>query len=156
MTALEIHLDEQAVAKVVTGYMVAVDTRQWDKVPGFFADQVHVDYTSIRPVPAAQVIQKDGMVTLWRSRFDKEMAYQHALSNLLVTIEGDKATCTGNNVASHVMADASRGGSIVLWQIGVRLNWTLQRGVDSSWLIDSVRAEYLWDRTEPFAGIRLP
>jgi hypothetical protein len=154
MTQLENLLAEHEIIKTVTGYMMAVDTGKWDDVGAFFAPEVFLDYTSVRPLPPARSLQREAMVSGWQTRYAKEIAYQHGLSNLVAQVQGLEATCAGNNVASHVMDDP-KGHGIVLWQIGVRLNWRL-RNESSNWLITSVVAEYVWDRTEPFEGMRIP
>ncbi|MCW3701500.1 nuclear transport factor 2 family protein [Burkholderia cenocepacia] len=145
-------LAESAIVKTITGYMNAVDTGRWDDVSAFFKNDVFVDYSSIPGAPTAFTASKRDVIARWEERFRKEIAYQHHLSNLEVLVTGDLATCFGNNRGDHLLEDTE--GRVVLWQIGVRLNWTLQRAVYGAWEIASVTAEYLWDRREQFNGLK--
>ena len=144
-------IKEIAITKTVTGYMVAVDARRWDDLPVFFADEVFVDYTSVRAVPPAASLRREDMIARWRSRYDQVTAYQHELSNVVVRVSGDRAICTGNNAASLVKPD-TESDQTVLWQAGVRLNWELECRDKRDWVITSIRAEHVWDRTEPYRG----
>jgi hypothetical protein len=144
-------LAEIAITKTVTGYMVAVDARRWDDLAPFFAEEVFVDYTSVRAVPPAASLHREAMIARWRSRYDQVAAYQHELSNVVVHVSGDRAICTGNNAASLVRSD-TEPDQMVLWQAGVRLNWELECRDQRDWVITSIRAEHVWDRTEPYRG----
>lgn len=152
------HIDtllvEHAIIKTITSYMNAVDTGRWEDVAAYLCDDIFLDYTSIPGAAPAGSIPKLDAIARWREKFSKELAYQHHLSNLEVTIEAGKACCSGNNCGDHVLTDSS--GRIVLWQIGVRLHWQLHLEEQGRWVVNSVKAEYLWDRTEPFNGLKLP
>lgn len=152
MTPIENLLAEQAIAKAVTGYMNAIDSGRWDDVKSFFADHIFVDYTSVRPEPPAATMSRDQMIKLWQTKFAKEIAFQHCLSNLEFDVRESTALCIGHLCAHHVMPNAS--GEIVLWQIGVRLTWKFRLDTLTQWVIESVKGDYIWDRTEPFKGIK--
>ena len=152
MDAIGNLLAEHAVVKVVIAYMNAVDTGRWEDLAQYFADEVHLDYSDVHPNPA-ESLRREAVIRRWRNRFDGEIAYQHELSNLEVRVAGSDAVCNGNNVGSHVLEDAS--GQVVLWQVGVRLEWQLRLDRHGRWVISSVKAEYIWDRTEPFNGRKL-
>ena len=146
-------LAEHAVSKTVIGYMNAVGSGRWNDVAQYFDDLVRVDYSDVHPGPV-ETLRREDLVMRWKVRFDKEIAYQHEISNLEVCVSGSDAICYGNNIGSHVMEDAS--GKVVFWQVGVRLEWKLKLNGESRWVIAAVTAEYIWDRTEPFHGRKLP
>jgi hypothetical protein len=148
MSEIEQFIAEQKITKTVIGYMNAVDTRRWNDVGTFFAEEIFLDYSSVRATNPPQTVRREDAVEKWRIKFEQEIAVQHQLSNLEVRVDGGEASCVGNNVAAHVMKNSNN--EIVLWQIGVRLTWKLKRNEKLSWVITSVQAEYLWDRTEPF------
>ena len=80
------------------------DRREWDSLNDVLAPRVRLDYTSLNGGEAATVERGD-ITAAWRNGLGGLTATQHLVSNHLVAIDGDQATCTAAFQATHVLAN---------------------------------------------------
>ena len=91
-----------------------------------FTDTVYHDRTSLTggepyTAPVAQFV--DG----WRQTLQNMDAVHHQITNHVVNVDGDQATCTANMQGTHVLANASGGP---MWTVGGRHEYQLTRTAD--------------------------
>jgi hypothetical protein len=144
MTTVENRLN---VAETVYRYAYAVDTRDFPHYRSLFAEQVACDFTSFQG-GEPMVLSADQWVAGTRSLFDQLAATQHSMTNPLVTIDGDTATCRMYVQAHHVyQADDPESW----YTIGGYYDDTLVRSADGpvGWLLTGVTLTVLWRRGDP-------
>ena len=94
-------VDRAVISDVVNAYAIAVDTRDWGRFRGLFADRVFIDFRSFHP-DLFRELPVDELVGITRAiaGFD---ATQHLSTNHVATIAGDRATCTSYMHAGHFL-----------------------------------------------------
>jgi hypothetical protein len=95
--------DRAAITDVVTGFAVALDTRNWELLRNCLADTVEVDYPD--SVGVATFAAEDLGATAQRF-FGRLDATLHISANHQIVIDGDRATCVSTLLAAHYLASA--------------------------------------------------
>jgi len=119
--------DTSEIVAVTTRLAWLVDRREWEALNGLFATHVDLDYTSLNGGEPA-TLTRDEIVAGWRSGLEGLDATQHLVSGHLVEVDGDRASCTAQFQATHVLSDPSLnpyGGST--WTLGGHYRYTLLR-----------------------------
>lgn len=126
--------DREAAAAVVTSYAGALDARDWRGYRALFTDDVAIDYGAIGSIAAT--IAADEWTDRCRALggFD---ATAHRLSNIVATIEGDRATVRSVVDAAHFVGV---DGDVLLGDIIGRYTHEMVRA-DDGWKIAGVRLE---------------
>ena len=122
-TNLQQLLDRMEITDLVNRVAVAVDSRDWEGVRSCFADEVEVDYTSLNG-GAPATVRADDLVAGWRGGLSGFEATQHIVTNHVIAIEGDEATCRAYVHATHLLA--ARFGD-PLWKVAGSYTYRLQR-----------------------------
>jgi hypothetical protein len=93
-------LDRAAISDVQLRYATAVDTRYWPLFRSCFIDEIETDFSSAdgRPPPRTKA---DDWVELVRRTIGGMQATQHLITNQVITLEGDQATCVAYVQARH-------------------------------------------------------
>lgn len=140
MTEVDALRDRAAVAGLVPRLAYAEDDRDYDAFRALFAETVRVDMSSLFGEPAYE-IGPDELTQRARTVLGAFEYTQHHTSNVVVDLDGDRATVRVTVNAYHgVSAEES---------CLVRVNWRFGCvRTDGEWLIDSVEIV----RTGPIDG----
>ncbi len=108
--------DRLAILELIGRLALTIDGRDWAVLGQLFTDTVYHDRTSLTggepyTAPVAQFV--DG----WRQALQPMDAVHHQITNHVVSLDGDEATCTANMQGVHVLANASGGP---MWTVGGR------------------------------------
>jgi hypothetical protein len=94
--------EEAHVRAVAVAMTALVDVRDWISIKRCFAPRVTVDYSSLWGGEAEEMTS-DQLVGQWKSLVPGFDATRHALENVSVSIDGDKATGTAAITATHLI-----------------------------------------------------
>ncbi|MDB5968007.1 MAG: nuclear transport factor 2 family protein [Hydrocarboniphaga sp.] len=141
-TRLEAALDRQEIAEfVVTNSMLADGGApgDWERYRQRYAEAITIDYSSTLADPPKE-ISRDLLMPYWKSLIDAFDITQHIVSNLVVTLDGDNASCR-----SYVISNHRIGGDV--WSCGGIYDHGLRRasGTDGGWLITAQRFSSLFE-----------
>ena len=137
-------MDDLAIREVLYGYAAGVDRRDWALFRDCFTDEVTVDLSSWNGRPAA-TLRADDWVAGVRAGISGFDATQHLTANHRVRVDGDRARCTSEVQATHVL-----GGERVV--LGGWYDTGLRR-TPAGWRIASSTLHVTWreGREELFA-----
>lgn len=100
-TSLDELIDRAAIGDVVHGYATGVDRRDWALYRSIFTDRLDVDFTSWAGI--RETMDADQWVAMVRATLAPFDATEHRLSNLVVTLDGDRACCVAQMNARHML-----------------------------------------------------
>ena len=129
--------DRFEVVEAVYRFAAAIDHRDWQAYRAVFTDEIMIDYSSYRKESIGTMRAEDWVARATRL-FPGLDASQHTISNSLVTIATDEATCN-----SYVRAEHALDGE--LFTIGGHYTHGLVRASDV-WLIHSVTLSVAWSQ----------
>jgi SnoaL-like domain len=133
--------DHQAITETVYRYALGIDTRDWALYRSIFADQITVDFSSYGGRPVA-TMRADEWVASVQPLFTGLAATQHTMTNPIVTVDGDNATCTMYMQATHAL---DHDNDDAWFTIGGYYTDTL-RSTTGLWSITGVMLTVLWRR----------
>ena len=139
--------DRLDVAETVYRYAVGIDTRNWALYRSIFAPEVTIDFSSYSGRDAATMPAEQWLAAV-RPQFMGLAATQHSMTNPMVVVSGDQATCTMYMQAHHVY----QPDDPTSWfTIGGYYTDTLVRSPEgpAGWLITGVTLTVLWRRGDP-------
>lgn len=136
---IESAADRLAVIETCTRMAWHADQREWDALREVFTDEVRLDYTSLQGGEPATV-SRDQLVESWAGLLGKLQATQHLLTNHLVTVSEDTASCTAAFQATHLLPNA-HGDPI--WTLGGSYRFELVRN-GPTWRISAVTMAATW------------
>ncbi len=115
--------DRLAIIELIGRLSLTIDAKDWEAMGRLFTDTVYHDRTSLTggepyTAPVAQFV--DG----WRQTLQNMDAVHHQITNHVVSLDGDQATCVANMQGTHVLANASGGP---MWTVGGRHDYQLTR-----------------------------
>jgi SnoaL-like protein len=130
--------DRAEIHDVIVRYGWAIDTKDWALLDTCFTDEAHVDYSSN---PGGKV----GPYKEVRGWLEKVMTAfpvtQHLMSNIDVTLDGDRATC--RTMVTNPQGAATRDGGLHFFYVGGRYDDELVR-TDAGWKIAKRIETTLW------------
>jgi SnoaL-like domain len=132
-------VDRLAVIETCTRMAWHADQGEWDALREVFAEEVLLDYTSLQGGDPATV-PRDQLVESWAGLLGKLAATQHLLTNHLVTVSGDTASCTAAFQATHLLPNA-HGDPI--WTLGGSYRFELVRDGER-WRISALTMTATW------------
>ena len=100
---LQLVLDKLAIQEIAVRYAAGADQRRWDLWEQIFTDPIEL-FMSPRSQETRR-ISRAKWVELEKSIVESYAATQHALSNFMIDIDGDKAICQVNVQARHFVKD---------------------------------------------------
>ena len=139
--------DKLAVAETIYRYAVGIDTRDFTLYRSIFADEVAIDFTSYSGGHAT-TMTRDHWLGGVMPLFSGLAATQHSMTNPMVSVDGDHATCRMYMQAHHVY-DPTDAAS--WFTIGGYYDDTLVRSppAPAGWLITGVTLTVLWRAGDP-------
>lgn len=94
--------DKDAIANIRIKFARYIDTQNWSGLTTLLADRIDVDYSDFG-VPA-KTMTKEDFAALIRSTLSREgIKTQHYISNIDVSVEGDRATSIAYVFARHYL-----------------------------------------------------
>ena len=131
--------DRLAIVELIGRLSLTIDAKNWDSMGQLFTDTVYHDRTSLTggepyTVPVAQFVEG------WRQTLQAMDAVHHQITNHVVTLDGDQATCAANMMGTHVLTNASGGP---MWTVGGRHDYQLTRTSDG-WRIAGLTFTLQW------------
>jgi hypothetical protein len=132
-------VDRLDVIETCTRMASHADAREWDALREVFADEVRLDYTSLQGGEPA-TLSRDDLIESWAGLLGQLQATQHLLTNHLVTVTGDTATCTAAFQATHLLPNP-HGDAV--WTLGGSYRFELVRD-GARWLISAVTMTASW------------
>lgn len=132
-------LDTAEIREVVDRIAIAIDAREWASLRSLFADEVEVDHASVNGDEPASW-RADALVDDWRKALAGFDATQHAVTNHVVALAGDDATCSAYVHAKHYLPNYLGSDS---WTLGGRHDYRLVR-TRQGWKVRATRLTVLW------------
>jgi ketosteroid isomerase-like protein len=131
--------DRLTILELIGRLALAIDAKDWDAMRQLFTETVYHDRTSLTggepyTAPVAQFVEG------WRQTLQAMDAVHHQITNHVISLDGDHATCAANMQGTHVLANAS-GGPI--WTVGGRHDYQLKRTPDG-WRIAGLTFTLQW------------
>ena len=137
--------DKLMIAETIYLYAIGIDTKDFDLYGSIFADQVNIDFSSYEgsSVPETTVLTRDQWVSRVRPLFTGLAATQHSMTNPVVNIDGDTASCRMYMQAHHVFEPEKEDS---WFTIGGYYDDTLLRDAKSpsGWNLTGVKLTVLW------------
>ena len=131
--------DRLAILDLIGRLALTIDARDWNELGELFTDTVYHDRTSLtggEPVtlPVAEFV--DG----WRQTLQNMDAVHHQITNHVINVDGDRATCAANMQGTHVLVNPSGGP---MWTVGGRHDYKLER-TQGGWRIAALTFTVQW------------
>ena len=124
----------------VLKYATGIDRRQWNLYRSIFANQIMMDFSSWSGAPASTISADDWTAGV-KATLEPFDATQHVLTNFVVDIASDSATCTCYMSAHHhLVIDDERH----MHSIGGYYVHKL-RPANGSWLIHGSTLNVTWE-----------
>lgn len=137
--------DTSSVAETVYLYAMGIDTKDFDLYRSIFADRVAIDFSSYEgsSVPESNLLTGDEWVNRVRPLFTGLAATQHSMTNPLITLNEDTATCRMYMQAHHVFEPENQDS---WFTIGGYYDDELARDDKSptGWKLTGVKLTVLW------------
>ncbi|MEM8981463.1 MAG: nuclear transport factor 2 family protein [Pseudomonadota bacterium] len=112
-------MDTAAIKTIVESVAILADRHDFEALETLFADEIHVDYTSL--VGGEPVVQSpQGLMTEWAGVLPGFDRTRHAISNIRVELDGERAVATADVTADHYVADLA-------WQVEGQYRYELVR-----------------------------
>ncbi|HEX4490560.1 MAG TPA: nuclear transport factor 2 family protein [Acidimicrobiia bacterium] len=137
--------DKLAVAETLYRYARGVDTRDWDAYRAIFTDRVTVDFSGYDANRTPVEMAADDWVAQIRPQFTGLHASQHAMTNPLVEVNGDRARVTMYVRAHHVFEPDVDDS---WYTVGGFYENELVRSTDA-WLLTRVKLTVTWRMGRP-------
>ena len=122
-------------------YALGIDTRDFDLLRSIFTDEITMDFEDYSGQPA-QTLSADAWVAGVKVLFTGLDATQHVMTNPIVDIDGESATCRMYMKAEHFLANDE--GSFD-YAIGGYYTDQLHKDRDR-WVIEAVTLKLFWQR----------
>ena len=131
--------DRLEIIELVGRLSLAIDAKDWDAMAQLFTETVYHDRTSLTggepyTAPVAQFVEG------WRQTLDAMDAILHQITNHVISVDDDEATCTANMQGTHVLANPSGGD---MWSVGGRHVYQLKR-TSGGWRICGLTFTLQW------------
>jgi hypothetical protein len=136
--------DRERIADVIMTLAFACDDKNWEQFGRLFTDRLRYDASRHSDAPAADLTIEE-FTSVARGVLDGFDCTHHALSNTLITVNGDEAQCRAYVVAYHHVA--TEPGVVDHCVMRGRCTFGLHR-IQDQWLVSS------WEvvRTAPLEG----
>jgi hypothetical protein len=132
--------DRLDVIEVVNRFGWHTDHHEWDELSAVLAEELYLDYSAVFGVEPSTSPRAD-VLAQWEKLFSR-VRTQHIITNHIVDVDNDSATCRAHFHAQHV-AEVRHGDSQFLLAGAYRFG--LAR-TEHSWRIASVVVRPIWSR----------
>ncbi len=121
--------DEAAIETIVESVAVLADRHEFDALENLYAAEVLVDYSSLSGAPA-ETKSPQALMREWAGVLPGFDQTRHALSDINVRVEGDRAEASANVSAGHWIGEA-------YWRVDGRYHYAFAREAEG-WKISSM------------------
>ena len=111
---LQFLLDRAAISDVQLRYATGVDMRDWPLYRSCFTDEIDTDFSSVVDRPP-QRMKADEWVEFARRTINGMKATQHMITNHVITLDGDEATCVAYVQAHHHLPNDTGSSDQVMY-----------------------------------------
>ena len=118
--------DRLAILELLGNLALLLDANDWDALERLFTNPLHLDRTSLFG-GEPETLSPAELVEAYRGSLGNLDAVHHLITNHVISLDGDHATCAANMMGTHVLANSS-GGPI--WTVGGRHDYQLERTAD--------------------------
>lgn len=129
-TSLAQLVDQAEIIRITNAIDIAVDRKDWETARGYFAETIHVDFTSLVGGDPA-TIPADALIAGWAGNLTAEKESFHLRGNHQVSFpSADTATVYSHGYAWNRMErglEAENGGE-ALWEVWGSYTHDLRRG----------------------------
>ncbi|ASK88703.1 nuclear transport factor 2 family protein [Sphingorhabdus sp. SMR4y] len=139
MTSDEL-IDRARITDHILRYATGIDRRDWALYRSIFTDRMTPDFSSWSGEPAL-AMSADDWVAGVRATLEPFDATQHVLTNFVITVDGNSASCTCYMAAHHHLVS---GDLREMHSIGGYYVHELQRSGDG-WLIHRTTLNVTWE-----------
>lgn len=94
--------DEAAIATLINSVATLADNGDFETLESLYANEIQIDYTSLFG-GEVQTFTPEGLMTAWASVLPGFDQTHHAISNIQIQIDGDRATATADFTAVHYL-----------------------------------------------------
>lgn len=140
MTDVRTLQDKQEITELCYKYGRYIDGREWDKLAEVFTEDAVADYLDMPRCDGRQAIQD--VCTQALGRLD---ASQHIISNVLVSVDGDRAESFCYLQAQHVVNGTEGGDTFII--AGRYLDEVVR--TPEGWRISYRKLEAMWSSGNP-------
>ena len=130
--------DRMELEKLVTDYATAVDTKNFDEFNALFTKDAHIDYTAVGGIAGS--LQE--IIHYLESALDHFPNYQHLISNISLTLDGE--TASGKVMCFNPMQTEDDQ----VFFLGMWYKDTYQK-INGKWFISSRVEESSWAHNVP-------
>jgi ketosteroid isomerase-like protein len=120
------NIDVTEISNIVAQVAIYADAGEFESLEDLYGPEVQVDYTSLAGGEPS-LVSPQALMTSWAQLLPGFDITRHQVSNIDVTICGDKAKVNADIIADHYLNDK-------YWQVVGRYEYTMQRDSDR-WLI---------------------
>jgi len=131
-------IDQSDIIRTLNRFVLSIDTRDYTAMRDCLTDKINFDYSAL--FGTIMPSSADKLVEDVRKNHAGFRAIQHLTANHVVTVDGDKATCTANFAAQHFLPNDCGGN---LWAVGGRYDYQLMR-TQKSWQIYGCTIHVSW------------
>jgi hypothetical protein len=148
---LQLLNDRQAIADLITRLGLMLDEKRYDEAGTIFADDVIVR--------TAGGIARGPEAAVEHARRNHTVRTQHAITGVLIKLEGDRAEARANLIVTFVPDSDQRAARLVIGNteqpesrlmLGERYRFEAARG-DRGWRLSTIEVARLWS-TQPVAA----
>ena len=136
---LELLYDRMEIIDTLNRYATSVDTRNWDLFLTCYTDEMVADMVSVGFQEPLTMQSKD-FVQIIRQAVQPFDSTQHLLSNFVIDVDGDSATCVCYLQAMHFSEDDTGAHALVIG--GYYSNHLIR--TPAGWRIDKYKVVKTW------------
>jgi hypothetical protein len=133
-------LDRAAISDVQLRYATGVDMRDWALYRSCFTDEIETDFTSVMGGEPRRM-KADQWIEMVRRTIGGFVATQHMITNHVITIEGDDATCVAYVQARHHLPNETGASDQVMF--GYYTNRFVRTA--AGWMIRACKLTVTWN-----------
>ncbi len=119
---LQLLLDRAEISDVQLRYATGLDSRDWPLFRSCFADEIETDFTSIFGGTPRKV-SADKWTEAARRTLSGLAATQHMITNHVITVDGDNATCVAYVQARHYLPNDTGDSGWKIRACKLSLSW---------------------------------
>ena len=133
-------IDQIQIIQLINHFGMAIDLRDWESFQDLFAETVEFDYSSIGEVAAT--LHPADIVNTARSDLGGFQTTQHVITNHLIQVQDNNATCQAHVRAMHFLPNHSGESTL---EMGGYYTAKLVR-IEDNWKIKAWKFTILWSR----------
>ena len=128
------YTDKLDITETVIRIANHADAREWEHLRDCFLNEVEVDYTSLAGGEPSTV-EADDLIASWRGTLSGFDATHHQVTNILVTLNGDRAHANAYVHADHYLEGVTGGDH---WLVLGTYDYRLVR-TDDGWRVRATK-----------------